>query len=252
MIGLINRGNLPDSTQGEFENFAARLRELWLKEHNEDGTHRSAERDLNFVPVGAVLQWLTNTAPTGWRLCNGDALSRLTYKTLFDVITTTYGAGDGSTTFNIPDFRGRFALGKANAGTGASLAGTGGSIDHTHTGGTTGATAPGTSSDGAHDHGGTTGSESAHTHAITAHRHLINLADTAAAGADVSVGELQTRDDVNDQDNTGAGSAHSHTIASGGAHTHTVDSHTHTGGTTGTANPPYLVINFIIFTGVAD
>ena len=51
--------------------------------------------------------WFTGTAPTGWLLCNGDAVSRSTYADLFAVIGTTFGVGDGSTTFNVPDFRGR-------------------------------------------------------------------------------------------------------------------------------------------------
>lgn len=55
--------------------------------------------------------WFTGTAPTGWLLCNGDAVSRTTYAALFAVIGTTFGTGDGSTTFNVPDFRGRVPAG---------------------------------------------------------------------------------------------------------------------------------------------
>jgi len=55
--------------------------------------------------------WFTGTAPTGWLLCNGDAVSRTTYADLFAVIGTTYGSGNGSTTFNVPDFRGRVPAG---------------------------------------------------------------------------------------------------------------------------------------------
>jgi microcystin-dependent protein len=55
--------------------------------------------------------WFTSTAPTGWLLCNGAAVSRTTYADLFAVIGTTYGSGNGSTTFNIPDFRGRVPAG---------------------------------------------------------------------------------------------------------------------------------------------
>ena len=50
-------------------------------------------------------------APTGWLLAAGSAVSRTTYATLFAAIGTTYGAGDGSTTFNLPDFRGVFPKG---------------------------------------------------------------------------------------------------------------------------------------------
>lgn len=52
--------------------------------------------------VGTVQLYTGITAPTGWLVCNGQAISRTAYSKLFSVISTTYGAGDGSTTFNIP------------------------------------------------------------------------------------------------------------------------------------------------------
>lgn len=72
------------------------------------------------------------TVPYGYLFCDGSAISRTTYANLFAVIGTTYGAGDGSTTFNIPDGRQRFPLGKAASGTGSTLGATGGNIDHVH------------------------------------------------------------------------------------------------------------------------
>lgn len=66
-------------------------------------------------------------------LCDGSAVSRTTYKYLFAEIGTTYGAGDGSTTFNIPDCRQRFFIAKGTSGTGSTLGETGGTIDHIHT-----------------------------------------------------------------------------------------------------------------------
>lgn len=84
-------------------------------------------------PPGSICAYGAAAAPTGWILCNGAAVSRSTFATLFGVISTTYGVGDGSTTFNVPDLRQRFPLGLATAGTGSSLGGTGGAIDHTHT-----------------------------------------------------------------------------------------------------------------------
>ncbi|MEK7327566.1 MAG: tail fiber protein, partial [Chloroflexota bacterium] len=62
-------------------------------------------------PVGAVLPYGGSAAPSGYLLANGAAVSRTTYADLFAVYSTTYGTGDGSTTFNLPDFRGRNALG---------------------------------------------------------------------------------------------------------------------------------------------
>lgn len=66
------------------------------------------------TPTGSVVAWLTATVPTGWLECDGTAISRTTYAHLFDVLGTTYGVGDGSTTFNLPDFRGEFLRGFDN------------------------------------------------------------------------------------------------------------------------------------------
>ena len=71
------------------------------------------------VISGAILMWGTASAPTGYLLCDGTAVSRATYSTLFGILSTTYGAGDGSTTFNLPDLRSRVAVG---AGTGTKVA----------------------------------------------------------------------------------------------------------------------------------
>lgn len=60
------------------------------------------------IPTGGVLYMATNTTPTGYLKCNGAAVSRTTYASLFAVIGTTYGSGNGSTTFNVPDLRGEF------------------------------------------------------------------------------------------------------------------------------------------------
>jgi len=85
------------------------------------------------VPSSTIQMWGSATAPKNWLLCDGTAVSRASYPGVFSVVGTTYGAGDGSTTFNLPDLRQRFPLGKAASGTGSSLGGTGGSIDHLHT-----------------------------------------------------------------------------------------------------------------------
>lgn len=68
------------------------------------------------VPSGAIAHFAMNTAPTGWLKANGAAVSRTTYATLFAAIGTTFGVGDGSTTFNLPDLRGRFTRNWANDG----------------------------------------------------------------------------------------------------------------------------------------
>jgi microcystin-dependent protein len=63
------------------------------------------------VRAGTVQAWPSNTIPSGWLKCNGAAVSRTLYAALFTEIGTTYGAGDGSTTFNVPDMRGEFMRG---------------------------------------------------------------------------------------------------------------------------------------------
>lgn len=63
------------------------------------------------IPAGLVSPFAGSSAPDGWLICNGAAVSRSTYSALYDVVGTTYGAGDGSTTFNLPDLRDRFPVG---------------------------------------------------------------------------------------------------------------------------------------------
>lgn len=97
--------------------------------------------------TGTVFDYAGTSAPAGWLMCYGQAVSRTTYANLFAVIGTTYGAGDGSTTFNLPDFRGRAVIGKDNMGgtaanrvtsagggvDGATLGAAGGTETHTLT-----------------------------------------------------------------------------------------------------------------------
>lgn len=66
---------------------------------------------FNFVPSGTVLPFAGASAPAGWLICDGSAISRTTYPNLFAAISIAHGSGDGSTTFNIPDLRGRFMRG---------------------------------------------------------------------------------------------------------------------------------------------
>ena len=68
------------------------------------------------IPSGAVLPFAGTAAPAGWLLCYGQAVSRTTYAALFNALGTAYGAGDGSTTFNLPDLRGRVPGGKDDMG----------------------------------------------------------------------------------------------------------------------------------------
>ena len=69
-----------------------------------------------FTPSGSVISYAGASAPTGWLLCSGQTVSRTTYSSLFAAIGTTYGVGDGSTTFTLPDMRGRVVAGVDNMG----------------------------------------------------------------------------------------------------------------------------------------
>ena len=72
----------------------------------------------NGVPAGSIFSFASTTVPSGYLECNGAAVSRSTYATLFAAISTTFGVGDGSATFNLPDLRGQFVRGWANNATG--------------------------------------------------------------------------------------------------------------------------------------
>lgn len=95
-----------------------------------NGQLRSGEVDRDFqdlveyaknaCPTGSMQMYGGATAPSGWLLCDGSAVSRTTYADLFSVCSTTFGSGDGSTTFNLPDMRGVFPKG---AGTTTRAAG---------------------------------------------------------------------------------------------------------------------------------
>lgn len=81
----------------------------------------------NFVPAGTIVAYAGSSVPTGWYLCNGAPFSRTVYTTLFAAIGTVWGAGDGSTTFNIPNFARRTLVGSGGSGTG-TLGSTTGSL----------------------------------------------------------------------------------------------------------------------------
>lgn len=83
------------------------------------------------VPSGSITGYGGSSAPAGWLLCDGSAVSRTTYASLFSAISTTFGVGDGSTTFNIPDLRGRVLAGQDDMGGSAAgrLTTAGGGVD---------------------------------------------------------------------------------------------------------------------------
>ncbi len=192
MLGMKYRNSLPPAVARELDQVLGSLRAILSVSLDDQGNplaQTTATVSSVGFPVGSVVAYVGSVAPDGWLICDGSAIARASYPGLFSVIGTTWGVGNGSTTFNIPDMRGRFPLGKATSGTGSSLGSTGGLIDHVHSG-------------PSHTH--TTGAPSATT--------------VVASGVGATV----------------AGSAHTHTTDAQGA------------GNTGTANPPFGVVNFII------
>lgn len=126
------------------------------------------------VPVGAVVPYISSTAPKGWLNCLGQAVSRADYADLFSVIGTTYGSGNGSTTFNLPDLAGRVAVGQGT-GTGLTSRSMG-------------------SKSGAENHTLTTSEIPSHTHTSNASGGSLGLltasgSNTASAGLDASASE---------------------------------------------------------------
>ena len=88
--------------------------------HIKDGSVTAAKLDSAAVsvlmPTASLMPYAGSAAPTGYLLCDGAAISRTTYSDLFGIVGTTYGVGDGSTTFNIPDLRGRVIAGQDDMG----------------------------------------------------------------------------------------------------------------------------------------
>lgn len=118
------------------------------------------QNGVQLIPAGLVLPYAGSSEPTGYLFCYGQAISRTTYAALFAVIGTTYGAGDATTTFNLPDIRGRVIAGQDDMG-GASanrLTGVAGSVDGDVLGG----------SGGEETHTITEAELAAHLHAQTA------------------------------------------------------------------------------------
>jgi microcystin-dependent protein len=275
MFADFDSAELPEPLALAFQRLYAQLRAFVAVSFNEDGTLIPAPPNVGISPIGAVQAYAGATDPPNWLICDGRAVSRVTYASLFAVIGTAYGAGDGSTSFNIPDLRQRFILGKAAAGTGATLGSTGGAIDHTHAGGaitgstagatatisgSTGSTAPGTDTQGSHNHGGSTGS---HTHTYSGVTGANNQTFSYTRNGSLNAAP----DEGHTHNYSGTTDASTASISSDGSHSHTVNSHSHTAGTlsvdshshgagtlamaaTGSANPPYAVLNFVILAGV--
>jgi microcystin-dependent protein len=164
---------------------------------NDGGTMKSVPAsDLRAysMPSGAVTPYAGSSAPTGFLLCDGSAISRTTYSGLFTAISTTYGTGDGSSTFNIPDLRGRVVAGQDDMG------GSSANRLTDQTGGLNGDTLGDTG--GSETHTLSTAQMPAHTHTVAAQQQVSG--DSTNRGGSGQLGAAATIT----TSSTGSGSAH--------------------------------------------
>jgi microcystin-dependent protein len=166
------------------------------------------------IATATIMPWSSSSVPSGFLECNGANVSRSTYSDLFAVIGTTYGAGDGSSTFGLPDLQDNIPVGKSGT---KSLASTGGANTVASTGNVAGSTANATLS---------TAQLASHNHGVTGARFTGNN--------NVKGGQVQ-QINVSTQ-NTGSGQGHSHNMSA-----------TFTGDATSVIQP-YLTIIYIIKT----
>lgn len=180
------------------------------------------------TPSGAIFAFPTSTPPTGYLACDGQAVSRTTYSDLFTLIGTMYGAGDGSTTFNLPDYNGQFLRGFDN-GAGIDPDAT----SRTDRGdGTTGDAVGTKQANETQAHNHTVNPPATNSNTTGAHAHTVNppATNTSTAGAHThSVDPPAT--------NTNTAGNHNHSVdppntstSSNGNHTHTMPGYHLSGG----------------------
>jgi len=170
------------------------------------------------VNTGLIVPWANNSTPSGFLDCDGAAVSRSTYAALFAVVGTTYGVGDGSTTFNLPDLTDKVVVGKSPT---KALASTGGANAVTNTGNIS----------------GSVGNTTLTTPTIAAHTHPMQL--MAGGAGNMSI----------DGENRGAmsgGTTSSGSSGGAGAHTHPIAA-TFTGNSDSVLQP-YATVKYIIKT----
>ena len=219
------------------------------------------------VPTGTVVPFAGSKAPNGWLLCDGAAINRVAYAPLFEVVGETYGSGDGSTTFNLPDLRGRTAIGSGeNAGLTSRALGqalgaenhvliVGEMPNHAH-GGTVGEA-------GSHSHSGIISASGNHAHSGTSNMANPKFYRTVFEGADTKSQANHQKGwksggffDRTDANFSNADHTHNFDTNQAGDHIHalTIDSsgnHQHTISSEGGSQPhnnmqPSLALNYII------
>ncbi len=166
------------------------------------------------IPTATIVPWSSASVPTGFLECNGQAVSRSTYSALFAIVGTTYGAGDGSSTFLVPDLQDNVAMGKSGT---KALASTGGANT---------VAASGTV-------GGSTANATLSVAQLASHSH--------SGGASINVASF-----TGNASSTGATSTNTGSAGSGTGHQHNMSA-TFTGSATSVVQP-YLTIIYIIKT----
>ncbi len=198
-------------------------------------TGRITQAGALLMPVASIMIYAGPSAPDGYLLCDGSAVSRTTYVDLFAAIGTIYGSGDGSTTFNLPNLSARMIMGVNGS---FPLATTGGSATHT-------LTIPQLP---AHNHTGTTDSSGSHSHSVNdpGHSHpQINGRDDG----NVSNQPGQAPPGDGEPNQTGAPTESAFTgisINSGGAHTHSFTTASTGSNSSFSLLNPYIALNYII------
>jgi microcystin-dependent protein len=182
------------------------------------------------TPTGTILPFASDTPPTGWLLCDGSDMSRGDYPDLFAVCGETYGAGDGSTTFTIPDLADRIPVGKGSTKT--SLGSKGGAIDMTPSGSLSGGAVSSRTLCNqqlpSHNHGGGN-----HNHTFCATSIHVGASWAAGGGGNHGNGYINSSGTI--INSCGLGCSHDHAFVQ--------PSFT---GSSMSIEQPYTVINYII------
>jgi len=166
------------------------------------------------IPTATIVPWSSASVPSGFLECNGQAVSRSTYSALFAIVATTYGTGDGSSTFNVPNLSDNVAVGKSNN---KALASTGGANTVSSSG----------------NIGGSTANATLSTAQLASHNHPGG--GNQASQALFNPGQAGTFSPTT-TGNTGSGQGHSHNMSAN-----------FTGSATSVVQP-YLTIIYIIKT----
>ena len=170
------------------------------------------------IPTATIVPWTDSSVPSGFLECNGAAVSRTTYSALFAIVGTTYGAGDGSSTFNVPDLADNVPVGKSNN---KALASTGGANTVSNSGNVAGSTANATLS----------------TAQLASHSHSTNIPGPNFQEPGQNGVAFRRGGSVNyGSNNAGSGQGHSHNMSANFS------------GSANSVVQPYLTLIYIIKT----